>query len=64
MGVLEPSMSPWVANNVILRKVDGGIRVTLNVCRLNDLTITEYYPMENVQDTLEWLGTKKGFSVF
>ena len=32
--------------------------------RLNDLTITDSYPMENVRDTLDWLATKSLFSVF
>lgn len=64
MGVLEPSISPWDANNVFVRKKDGGIRVTSDFRKLNDLTITDSYPMENVRDTLDWLATKRTFSVF
>lgn len=64
MGVLEPPVSPWAANNVFVRKKDGGIRVTSDFRRLNDLTITDSYPMENVRDTLDWLATKRVFSIF
>ncbi len=28
MGVLEPSVSPWAANNVFVPKKDGSVRVT------------------------------------
>ena len=64
MGVLEPAVSPWAENNVFVRKKDGGIRVTSDFRRLNDPTITDSYPMENVRDTLDWLATKRVFPVF
>lgn len=64
MGVLEPATSPWAANNVFVRKRDGSIRVTSDFRRLNDLTVTDSYPMEHVRDTLDWLASKSVFSVF
>lgn len=64
MGVLESAVSPWAAENVFVRKKDGGIRVTSDFRRLNDLTVTDSYRMENVRDTLNWLATKRVFSVF
>lgn len=64
LGVLEPAVSPWAANNVFVRKKDHGIRVTSDFRRLNALTVTESYPMENVRETLDWLATKKVFSTF
>ena len=64
MGVLQSAVSPWAANNVFVRKKDGGIIVTSDFRRLNDLTITDSYPMENVRNTLDWLATKRVFSVF
>lgn len=64
MGVLELAVLPWAANNVFVRKKDGWIRVTSDFRRLNDVTIPDSYPMENVRDTLDWLATKRVFSVF
>ena len=64
LGILEPSVSPWAANNVFVRKKDGGTRVTSDFRRLNSLTVSESYPMANVRDTLDWLASKRIFSVF
>lgn len=64
MGVLEPAISPWAANNVFVRKKDGSIRVTSDFRRLNELTVTDSYPMKNVRETLDWLATRSIFSVF
>lgn len=64
MGVLEPAVSQWAANNVFVRKNDGGIRVTSDFRRLNDLKVTGSNPIENVRDTLDWRATKKVFLVF
>lgn len=64
MGVLEPAVSPWAANSFFVRKKDGGVRVTSDFSKLNDLTVTHSYLMENVQDTLDWLASKRIFSVF
>lgn len=63
MGVLEPAISPWATNNVFVRKKDGGIRAPSDFSRLNDLTVTDSYPMENLRDTLEWKEKNKLFSI-
>eukprot|EP00171_Calliarthron_tuberculosum_P022965 IDg22965t1 len=64
MNVLEPSASPWAANNVIVPKKDSGVRVTTDFRALNNLTITDSYPMEDVRVILDWLAGKKIFSTF
>lgn len=64
LGVLEMVVPPWATSNFFVRKKDGGIRVTSDFRRLNDLTITDSYPMENTRDTLEWQASKRIFSVF
>ncbi len=53
LGVLEPSVSPWAANNVFVPKKDGSIRVTSDFRALNNATITDSYPMEDVRETLD-----------
>ena len=64
MGVLEPSESPWATNNVFVPKKDSGTRCTSDYRVLNSFTIGDQYPMEGVKETLDWLGTKKYFSLF
>ena len=64
LGVLEPSTSPWAAANVFVPKKDGGTRVTSDFRRLNSVTVTDAYPMEDIRSVLDWLGSKKIFFVF
>lgn len=64
MEVLEHAVSPWAANNVFVRKKDGGIRVTSDFRALNDATVTDTYPMEDVRNVLNWLAGKNVFSTF
>ena len=64
LGVLEQSISPWAANNVFVPKKDHGVRVTTDFRALNNVTVTDAYPMEDVRNTLDWLATKKIYSTF
>ena len=64
LGVLEPSTSPWASNNVFVRKKDGSIRVTSDFRALNDATVTDSYPMEDMRHVLDWLSSKKVLSTF
>ena len=64
LGVLEPSTSPWASNNVFVRKKDGSIRVTSDFRALNDATVTDSYPMEDMRQVLDWLSSKKVLSTF
>lgn len=61
-AVLEPSTSPWESNNDFVRKKDGSIRVTADFRVLNDATVTDSYPMEDMRKELEWLARKKIYS--
>lgn len=64
LGVLEPSVSPWASSDVFVRKKDGIIRVTADFRALNDATVTDSYPMEDMRQVLDWLGSKRIFSCF
>ena len=63
-GVLEKSISPWAANNVFVPKRDGSIRCTSDFRALNATTIPDAYPIESVQETLDWASQRKIFSLF
>eukprot|EP00171_Calliarthron_tuberculosum_P002219 IDg2219t1 len=64
IGVLEQAVSPWAANNVFVPKKDSGTRVTTDFRSLNNVTVTDAYPMEDVRDTIDWLARKRIFSAF
>ena len=64
LGVMEPGTSPWASNNAFVRKKDGSIRVTSDFRALNDATVTDSYPMEDMRQVLDWLGGKRVLSTF
>ena len=55
-GIIVESSSPWLASAVYVRKNFGEIRICLDYCELNKLTIKDAYPLplmeEEVQDRL------------
>ena len=54
-GIIVESSSPWLAPAVYVRKNSGEIRICVDYCELNKLTIKDAYPlslMEEVQDRL------------
>jgi hypothetical protein len=61
-GIMEPSVSPWAAANVFVPKKNGGLRTTTDFRLLNDMTVSDTYPMEDVRGTLDWLSGKRIFS--
>lgn len=64
LEVLEPSRSLWARKLVFVGKKEGDIRVTSDFRRLKTLIITESYPMENMRDIFDWMGSRRIFSVF
>lgn len=58
LGAVERAVSPWASNNVFVPKKDYGVRVTTDYFELNNVTVTESFPMEGVRQTVEWLASK------
>ncbi|CAG2217067.1 unnamed protein product [Mytilus edulis] len=54
-GVIEPSMSPWAAPIVLVRKKDGSVRYCIDFRKINSLTKRDSYPLPRTQDCLEAL---------
>jgi hypothetical protein len=46
LGVMEHAISPWAACNVFVPKKSGALRTTTDFRRLNTVTVTDTYPME------------------
>jgi Reverse transcriptase (RNA-dependent DNA polymerase) len=68
-GILEPSESPYVTNNILVgkkRNADGSsgrMRVTSDLCALNAVTENLAYPTKDVKTIVRWLATKQVYSV-
>lgn len=59
-GVIQESSSPWSSPVVLVTKKDGGDGNKLRFCTdfraLNAATVRDFYPLPNIQDTLDWTG--------
>ncbi|KAF6214569.1 hypothetical protein GE061_009312 [Apolygus lucorum] len=55
MGVVEPSCSPWCNPLVLQTKKDGSLRFCLDARRVNDVTVTDSYPVPHMVGILDML---------
>ena len=60
-GFIRPSISPWGAPVLFVRKKDGSMRLCIDYRRLNQVTVKNKYPLPRIDDLLDQL---KGASVF
>nr|KYP41172.1 Transposon Ty3-G Gag-Pol polyprotein [Cajanus cajan] len=59
--MVRPSVSPWGAPVLLVKKKDGGARLCVDYRQLNKLTIKNKYPLPRIDDLMDQL---KGASVF
>ncbi|KAL5782564.1 hypothetical protein ACOSP7_007593 [Xanthoceras sorbifolium] len=60
-GFIRPSVSPWGAPVLFVKKKDGSMRLCINYRQLNKLTIKNKYPLPRIDDLFDQL---IGASVF
>jgi hypothetical protein len=60
-GYIRPSVSPWGAPVLFVKKKDGTLRLCIDYIQLNKVTIKNKYPLPRIDDLFDQLG---GASVF
>ncbi|KAL8105920.1 hypothetical protein AgCh_029652 [Apium graveolens] len=61
-GVIRPSVSPWGAPVLFVKKKDGSMRPCIDYRELNKLTIKNKYPLPRIDDLFDQLKGAKYFS--
>jgi hypothetical protein len=61
LGLIRPSMSPWGAPVIFIRKKDGSWRLCIDSRQLNKATIKNQYPLPRIDDLFNQM---KGATVF
>ena len=62
VGAIRRSFSPWASAVVLVRKKDGGLRLCIDLRKLNNRTIKDGYALPRIDDTLDCLHDAKWFS--
>ena len=63
-GPTQHSTSPYSSPVVIIPTKSGGIRLTINYKKLNNISILGQLPIPRVDEILDKLGTGRVFSLF
>ncbi|XP_063938040.1 uncharacterized protein LOC135147916 [Daucus carota subsp. sativus] len=61
-GVVRPSVSPWGAPVLFVKKKDGSMRLCIDYRELNKLTIKNRYPLPRIDDLFDQLKGARCFS--
>ena len=61
-GVIRPSVSPWGAPVLFVKKKDGSMRLCIDYRELNKLTIKNKYPLPRIDDLFDQLKGAVHFS--
>ena len=60
-GFIRPSVSPWGAPILFVKKKDGSVRMCIDYRQLNAVTVKNKYPLPRIDDLLDQL---RGAAVF
>jgi hypothetical protein len=61
-GYIRPSVSPWGASVLFMKKKDGTLRLCIDFRQLNKVTIKNKYPLSRIDDLFDQLKDAKIFS--
>ena len=62
IGAIRKSFSPWASAVVLVRKKDVGLRLCIEICKLNNYTVKDGYALPTIEDTLDYLHRAVWFS--
>ncbi|GKG25271.1 hypothetical protein Tco_0395899 [Tanacetum coccineum] len=54
-GFIRPSLSPWGASVLFVKKKDGSFRMCIDYRELNKLTVNNRYPLPRIDDLFDQL---------
>ena len=54
-GFIRPSVSPWGAPALFVKKKDGSMRLCINYRELNKVTVRNKYPLPQIDDLFDQL---------
>ncbi|GJV18818.1 putative reverse transcriptase domain-containing protein [Tanacetum coccineum] len=61
-GFIRPSLSPWGASVLFVKKKDGSFRMCIDYRELNKLTVKNCYPLPRIDDLFDQLQGSQFFS--
>ena len=61
-GFIRPSVSPWGASLVFVKKKDGTLRLCIDCRELNKVTVKNKYPLPRIDDLFDQLQESYVFS--
>ena len=61
-GYIRPSVSPWGAPVLFVKKMDGTLRLCIDYRKLNKVTIKKKYHLPQINDLFDRVGGAKIFS--
>ncbi|WMV25597.1 hypothetical protein MTR67_018982 [Solanum verrucosum] len=61
-GFIRPSISPWGAPVLFVRKKDGSLRMCIDYRQLNKITVKNKYPLPRIDDLFDHLQGSSYFS--
>ena len=61
-GFIRPSVSPWGAPVLFVRKKDGSLRMCIDYRQLNKVTVKNKYPLPRIDDLFDQLQGASYFS--